>query len=104
MAAPSVLKLGPNKGRHGCLIIPFSTGVCGAATSNRQTQIVDDFHQFDGHIACVTSTQSELITTMFDMNQNLMAVLDTNLYQPAFFSQEFATQLETLLAKFFGPD
>ena len=104
VTAPGVLKLGPYQGGHGCLMIPFVKGVCGAAARNRQTQIVDDVHQFDGHIACAASTQSELVIPVFDRNQNLVAVLDIDSDQPAFFSRELAAQLETLLAKLFGPD
>ena len=44
VAAPGVLKLGPYQGGHGCLMIPFDKGVCGAAARNRQIQIVDDVH------------------------------------------------------------
>ena len=104
VTAPGVLKLGPYQGGQGCLVIPFDKGVCGAAARNRQTQIVDDVHQFDGHIACAASTQSELVIPVFDRNQNLVAVLDIDSDQPAFFSRELAAQLETLLAKLFGPD
>ena len=39
-------------------------------------QIVDDVNQFDGHVACAVSTQSELVTPVFDKDQNLVAVLD----------------------------
>ena len=104
VVAPGVLKLGPYQGGHGCLMIPFDKGVCGAAARNRQTQIVDDVHQFDGHIACAASTQSELVIPVFDRNQNLVAVLDIDSDQPAFFSQELAKQLEALLAQLFGPN
>ena len=79
-------------------------GVCGAAVREQQTQIVDDVHQFDGHIACAASTQSELVITVFDKGQNLVAVLDIDSDQPAFFSRQLASQLETLLAKLSGPD
>jgi L-methionine (R)-S-oxide reductase len=104
VVAPGVLKLGPYQGGHGCLMIPFDKGVCGAAARNRQTQIVDDVHQFDGHIACAASTQSELVIPVFDKSQNLVAVLDIDSDQPAFFSQELAKQLEMLLAQLFGPN
>ena len=103
VVAPGVLKLGPYQGRHGCLVIPFDKGVCGAAAREQQTQIVDDVHQFDGHIACAASTQSELVIPVFDKGQNLVAVLDIDSDQTAFFSRQLATQLETLLAKLFGP-
>ena len=42
-------------GGHGCLVIPFDKGVCGAAAHQRQTQIVGDVHQFDEHIACAVN-------------------------------------------------
>ena len=104
VVAPGVLKLGPYQGGHGCLVIPFDKGVCGAAARNRQTQIVDDVHQFDGHIACAASTQSELVIPVFDKSHNLVAVLDIDSNQPAFFNQAFAAQLETLLADLFSRD
>ena len=104
VVAPGVLKLGPYQGGHGCLMIPFDKGVCGAAARQRQTQIVDDVHQFDGHIACAASTQSELVIPVFDKSQNLVAVLDIDSNQPAFFNQALAAQLETLLADLFSRD
>ena len=104
VVAPGVLKLGPYQGGHGCSVIPFDKGVCGAAARKKQTQIANDVHQFDGHIACAASTQSELVIPVFDKNQNLVAVLDIDSDQPAFFNRQLATQLETLLAKLFGPD
>ena len=70
VAAPGVLRLGPYQGGHGCLMIPFDKGVCGAAARNRHTQIIDDLYQFDGHIPCAASTQSELVIPVFDRNQN----------------------------------
>ena len=104
VAPTGVLKLGPYQGGHGCLVIPFDKGACGAAAREQQTQIVDDVHQFDGHIACAASTQSELVISVFDKDQNLVVVLDIDSDQPAFFSRQLATQLETLLAKLCGPD
>jgi GAF domain-containing protein len=103
VVAPGVLKLGPYQSGYGCLVIPFDKGVCGAAAREQQTQIVDDVHQFDGHIACAAPTQSELVIPVFDKGQNLVAVLDIDSDQPAFFNRQLATQLETPLAKLFGP-
>ena len=104
VVAPGVLKLGPYQGGHGCLVIPFDKGVCGVVARQRRTQIVDDVHQFDGHIACAASTQSELVIPVFDKRHNLVAVLDIDSNQPAFFSQALAAQLETLLADLFSRD
>ena len=104
VAPPGVLKLGPYQGGHGCLVIPFDKGACGAAARQRQTQIVDDMHQFDEHIACAASTQSELVIPVFDKGHNLVAVLDIDSNQPAFFSQALAAQFETLFADLFSWD
>ena len=101
VAMPGVLKLGPYQGGHGCLLIPFDKGVCGAAARYRQTQIVDDVSQFDGHIACSASTQSELVIPVFYRDDNLLAVLDIDSDQPGFFTKQHATQLEDLLTRLF---
>ena len=103
VVAPGVLKLGLYQGGHGCLVIPFDKGLGGAVAREQQTQIVDDLHQFDRHIACAASTQSELVIPVFDKGQNFVALLDIDSDQPAFFSLQVATQLEVLLAKLFGP-
>lgn len=88
VVAPGALKLGPYQGGHSCFMIPFDKGVCGTVARNRQTQIIDDVHQFEGHIACAALTQAELVIPAFNKNQNLVAVLDIDSDQPAFFSQE----------------
>lgn len=54
------LVVGPYQGTHGCLRIPFGKGVCGAAASQRKTQLVPDVHAFPGHIACSSTTKSEI--------------------------------------------
>ena len=104
VVTPGVLKIGPYQGGHGYLVIPFDKGVCGAAARQQQTQVVDDVHQFDGHIACTASTQSEPLIQVFDKSHNLVAVLDIDSNQPEFFSQALAAQLETLLADLFSRD
>ena len=91
-----MFKLGLYQGGHGCLVMPFDRGICGAAAHKQHAQIVDDVHQFDGHIACATSTQSELAIPVFDKSHNLAVILDVDSNQPAFFSRQLATQLETL--------
>ena len=54
---PNLLKIGPYQGGHGCLVIPFDRGVCGAAAKTGEVQLVDDVDAFSGHIACATSTR-----------------------------------------------
>ena len=99
-----MLKLGPYHGGHGCLMIPFDKGVRGAAAHKQRTQIVADVDNFDGHIACSASTQSELVIPVFDKGNNLVAVFDLDSNQPAFLSEVVAAQLETLLAELFSRD
>lgn len=52
--SPEMLVVGPYQGTLGCLRIPFSRGVCGAAAATQQTQLVPDVHCFEGHIACAS--------------------------------------------------
>ena len=57
--AQDVLVVGPYQGTLGCLRIPFSRGVCGAAARTQQTQLVPDVHSFEGHIACASRCVTE---------------------------------------------
>ena len=49
---PNLLKIGPYQGGHGCLVIPFDKGICGAAATTGETQDVPDVHARPEHIAC----------------------------------------------------
>lgn len=55
------LLLGPFQGRTACIRIPLKRGVCGAAASKNEIQLVPDVHQFPGHIACDSASQSEIV-------------------------------------------
>ncbi len=97
-----MLKIGPYQGGHGCLTIPFSRGVCGAAARTKSTQLVPDVHAFDGHIACSSSTLSELVMPIFDKTGTLLGVLDIDSDKPAFFTQDDVEALGPLMAEIFG--
>ena len=99
---PEVLKIGPYQGGHGCLVIPFSRGVCGTAARTKQVQLVVDVEAFDGHIACASSTQSELVLPVFDDAGELLAVFDIDSDQPNAFTQEDADALSEILAMIFA--
>ena len=99
---PSLLKIGPYQGGHGCLQIPFSRGVCGAAARTREVQLVDDVEAFEGHIACASSTRSELVLPVFNTAGDVIAVLDIDSDQPAAFTREDAQALTALLADVFS--
>ena len=72
---PGLLKIGPYQGGHGCLVIPFDKGVCGACARTGEVQIVADVEAFPGHIACSSTTQSEIVLPVF-RDGALIAVLD----------------------------
>jgi len=97
---PQVLKVGPYQGGHGCLVIPFSRGVCGAAARTGQPQLVADVDAFAGHIACAGTTRSEIVLPVFSAGR-LIAVLDIDSDQPDAFSQRDVSALTEILAATF---
>ncbi|WP_323009393.1 GAF domain-containing protein [Paracoccus sp. (in: a-proteobacteria)] len=101
---PETLKIGPYQGGHGCLVIPFSRGVCGAAARTRQTQRVADVDAFPGHIACASSTRSELVIPVIGGDDRLIGVLDIDSDRPDAFTQEDADRLKEILDATFGRD
>lgn len=103
VTAPDMLKIGPYQGGHGCLSIPFSRGVCGAAARLGETQLVADVNDFPGHIACAASTQSEIVVPVFDEAGTLLGVLDIDSSQPAAFTQSDADFLEMMMQDLFAP-
>jgi GAF domain-containing protein len=81
------LVLGPFQGRPACIRIPFGTGVCGAAAASGRVQRIDDVHAFDGHIACDSASNSELVVPIFREGA-LIAVLDLDSPNHARFTEE----------------
>lgn len=102
VTAPGLLKIGPYQGGHGCLVIPFDRGVCGAAARTRKTQIVPDVEAFPGHIACASSTRSEIVLPVFGRGGRLLGVLDIDSDRPDAFDAADATALEEILAAVFA--
>ncbi|WP_245848307.1 GAF domain-containing protein [Actibacterium ureilyticum] len=100
--APDLLKIGPYQGGHGCLTIPFSRGVCGAAARTRQVQLVDDVDAFPGHIACASSTRSEIVLPVIGADGALLGVLDIDSDRPAAFTQADSDGLSAILTQVFG--
>ena len=83
------LELGPFQGRPACTKIPLSKGVCGACATERKTILVENVHNFPGHIACDALTNSEIVLPI-QVNNKLYGVLDID-------SEEIGrfTELET---------
>lgn len=102
VVAPELMKIGPYQGGHGCLVIPFSRGVCGAAARKGETQLVADVDAFPDHIACSSSTRSELVIPVYDGAGGLLGVLDIDSDFPDAFTQEDADALTTILQDTFG--
>lgn len=102
VTAPGLLKIGPYQGGHGCLVIPFERGVCGAAARTGEVQLVPDVDAFPGHIACASTTRSELVLPVRDAAGDIIAVFDIDSDQPDAFTSEDAEQLVAILSKTFG--
>ena len=92
------LVVGPYMGTLGCLRIDFARGVCGAAARTGQTIIVDNVHEFEGHIACDSATNSEIVVPVFDASRELMAVLDVDSTKFSTFDTADKTGLEAICA------
>jgi L-methionine (R)-S-oxide reductase len=102
VTAPELLKIGPYQGGHGCLVIPFSRGVCGAAARSGKTQLVADVEAFPGHIACASSTRSELVLPVFDRTGQVIAVFDLDSDLPEAFSDQDAAAMQSILRDTFA--
>jgi L-methionine (R)-S-oxide reductase len=102
VTSPEMLKIGPYQGRHGCLQIPFTRGVCGAAARLGETQLVPDVKAFADHIACASSTRSELVLPVWDRAGTLLAVLDIDSDQFDVFTVLDADSLAEILASVFA--
>lgn len=69
------LYLGPFQGKVACTKIKVGSGVCGTAVKEKSTIIVDNVHEFKGHIACDSSSNSEIVIPMFK-DDEIIGVLD----------------------------
>ncbi len=91
------LVLGPFQGQPACIRIPMGRGVCGTAASQRTTQLVEDVHAFDGHIACDAASNSEIVIPLV-LNDTLIGVLDIDSPVYSRFDEEDKAGLEALAA------
>ena len=102
VTAPEMLKIGPYQGGHGCLVIPFSRGVCGACARTGEVQLVADVEAFEEHIACASSTRSELVLPVHDGAGRLIAVFDIDSDTPDAFTPADADALGAILSQVFS--
>jgi GAF domain-containing protein len=89
------LVLGPFQGQPACVRIAMGKGVCGTAAEQRQTILVDNVHDFPGHIACDSASNSEIVVPLIK-NERLLGVLDLDSPLFARFDNEDAQGLNEL--------
>lgn len=90
------LVLGPFQGPIACTRIGFGKGVCGTAWKNGKTLVVPDVNAFPGHIACSSLSKSEIVVPVIN-NEKVIAVLDVDSDQEAFFDEIDAQYLEKIV-------
>lgn len=72
------LVLGPFQGPIACTRIAYGKGVCGTCWKERRSILVPDVNDFPGHIACSSTSVSEIVIPVFDKNNDVFAVLDVD--------------------------
>jgi len=93
------LVLGPFQGQPACVRIAIGKGVCGTAAEQRQTILVDNVHDFPGHIACDSASNSEIVVPLIQ-NERLLGVLDLDSPTLARFDEQDAEGLNELARVF----
>ena len=93
------LVLGPFQGKPACVRIALGSGVCGTAAQLRQTVLVENVHEFPGHIACDTASNSELVVPII-RNESLVGVVDLDSPNLARFTDEDAQGMNKLVKIF----
>jgi GAF domain-containing protein len=99
LVTPTLLVIGPYQGSHGCLRIELGRGVCGTVAATKTTELVPDVEAFPGHIACSSSTRSEIVVPILTPSGRLLGVLDVDSDAPAAFDDVDQHALEALCAE-----
>jgi L-methionine (R)-S-oxide reductase len=90
------LVLGPFQGKPACVRIKIGQGVCGAGAAKCETVIVANVHEFPGHIACDSASNSEIVVPLMK-GSHLIGVLDLDSPTQSRFDREDARGLEGLV-------
>lgn len=96
------LVLGPFQGQPACVRIKIGQGVCGAGAAKCETVIVPNVHEFPGHIACDSASNSEIVVPLMK-GSKLIGVLDLDSPSKSRFDQEDARGLEGLVRILLSP-
>lgn len=92
------LVLGPFQGPVACTRIRKGRGVCGTSWNEERTIVVPDVHEFPGHIACSSLSNSEIVVPVFDESRNITGVLDIDSREFSTFDETDAKWLENICA------
>jgi GAF domain-containing protein len=85
------------QGPVACQILEKNKGVCWAAFNRKETVVVEDVHQFPGHIACDSRSNSEIVVPLKNATGEIIGVLDVDSKQKAAFDEVDARWLEKIL-------
>lgn len=89
------LILGPFQGKLACIHIPLGRGVCGTAAATKEVQLVKNVHEFPGHIACDSASNSEVVIPMI-LDGKVLGVLDIDSAELERFDETDATYLQKI--------
>lgn len=90
------LELGPFQGKVACVRIGIGNGVCGTAVLENKTQLVPDVHEFPGHIACDSASNSEIVIPIHS-GESIYGVLDIDSPLKGRFTEDDSDGLEALV-------
>lgn len=91
------LTVGTYQGSLACLVLKKDIGVCWAAINQKKTLIIEDVHQFEGHIACDSRSESEIVVPIKNQSGEIIGVLDVDSRTKASFSSADAEGLEKII-------
>ena len=89
------LYLGPFQGKVACTRIPVGVGVCGTCVAKKETMLVNNVHEFPGHIACDSASNSEIVVPLFKEG-NIYGVLDIDSTTLNRFNETDKTNIESI--------
>ncbi len=90
------LALGPFQGPPACEKLVLDKGVCADCANSEKSIVVDDVHEYPGHVACDSRSKSEIVIPLFNKNDKIMAVLDIDSEKFREFKETDAKNLEEI--------
>ena len=91
------LQVGPYQGSLACINLAKNTGVCWAGINTKNTVVVDNVHEFPGHIACDSRSNSEIVVPLKNAPGEIVGVLDVDSEKFSSFDEIDAEWLENII-------